>query len=63
MLPQAVGVDCHTAGKNVCTDTTSLESLRSFRAAMHAAFPLRADALFELSDALLCHGMVGSLPI
>lgn len=29
---------------------------------MYAAFQRHADALFKLSDALLCHKMVGSLP-
>lgn len=47
---------------NSCNDTVSLDSLRSLRAAMHAALTRRADALCELADALLCAGMVGSLP-
>jgi hypothetical protein len=36
--------------------------LGQFRAELHACFPRRADALFELSDALLCVPAVPSLP-
>jgi hypothetical protein len=34
--------------------TTGLEPLWTFRAGLHACFARRADALFELGDALLC---------
>src|ERR687898_91197 len=34
--------------------TFPLARLSTFRAELHACFPRRADALFELSDALLC---------
>ncbi len=39
-----------------------LECLRAFRTALHACFDRRADALFELSDALLAAESVPSLP-
>jgi hypothetical protein len=39
-----------------------LAALRSFRIALHACFRRRADALFELVDALLAVESVGSLP-
>jgi hypothetical protein len=39
-----------------------LECLRAFRTALHACFNRRADALFELVDALLTAGPVTSLP-
>jgi hypothetical protein len=39
-----------------------LESLRTFRTDLHGCFPRRADALFELVDALLAAESVGSLP-
>src|SRR5215212_8955014 len=39
-----------------------LESLRTFRTDLHGCFPRRADALFELGDALLAAEAVGSLP-
>jgi hypothetical protein len=43
--------------------TFSLAQLGGFRAELHACFPRRADALFELGDALLCApGPVASLP-
>lgn len=44
------------------TDTVSLDTLLTFGRAMHEAFVRRADALFELTDALQCAGMVRSLP-
>src|SRR5215212_1892930 len=39
-----------------------LESLRTFRTDLHGCFPRRADALFELGDALLAAEAVTSLP-
>ena len=39
-----------------------LEALRAFRTALHGCFQRRADALFELVDALLAAGPVASLP-
>ena len=42
--------------------TFSLARLGHFRAELHACFPRRADALFELGDALLCAQMIPSLP-
>ena len=39
-----------------------LAYLRSFRTALHACFEYRADALFELGDALLASDPVTSLP-
>jgi hypothetical protein len=40
----------------------SLAPLRSFRAALHACFDRRADALFELADALLVTAPTPALP-
>jgi hypothetical protein len=42
--------------------TFPLARLSAFRAELHACFTRRADALFELGDALLCAPVVGSLP-
>jgi hypothetical protein len=42
--------------------TFPLVQLGQFRAELHACFPRRADALFELGDALLCAQAVPSLP-
>jgi hypothetical protein len=42
--------------------TSPVARLGSFRAELHACFPRRADALFELGDALLCAHAVPSLP-
>src|SRR5829696_8555900 len=42
--------------------TFPLERLGHFRAELHACFTRRADALFELGDALLCAPAVPSLP-
>ena len=42
--------------------TFPLARLGAFRAELHACFPRRADALFELDDALLCAQAVPSLP-
>ena len=42
--------------------TSPLARLGGFRAELHACFPRRADALFELGDALLCAEAVPSLP-
>jgi hypothetical protein len=39
-----------------------LASLRTFRPDLHGCFPRRADALFELGDALLAAEAFGSLP-
>src|SRR5215204_1103059 len=39
-----------------------LARLGAFRAELHAMFTRRADALFELGDALLCAQAVPSLP-
>ena len=39
-----------------------LESPRTFRTDLHGCFPRRADALFELGDALLAVESVGLLP-
>jgi hypothetical protein len=39
-----------------------LASLRTFRTDLHGCFPRRADALFELGDALLAAEAFGSLP-
>jgi hypothetical protein len=44
------------------TPTFSLARLQTFRAQLHACFFRRADALFELGDALLCAEAVPSLP-
>jgi hypothetical protein len=40
----------------------SLAALEAFRTELHACFTRRADALFELGDALLCAQAVPSLP-
>jgi DDE family transposase len=42
--------------------SSPLVRLGVFRAELHACFPRRADALFELGDALLCAQAVPSLP-
>jgi hypothetical protein len=42
--------------------TQDLATLRTFRSDLHRCFPRRADALFELGDALLTAGPVISLP-
>jgi hypothetical protein len=42
--------------------TFPLVRLGAFRSELHACFTRRADALFELGDALLCAQAVGSLP-
>src|ERR671932_466725 len=42
--------------------TLPLARLDGFRAELHACFTRRADALFELGDALLCAPAVPSLP-
>jgi hypothetical protein len=42
--------------------TSPLVRLGAFRDQLHACFPRRADALFELGDALLCAQAVPSLP-
>ena len=39
-----------------------LARLGAFRSELHACFTRRADALFELGDALLCAPAVPSLP-
>jgi len=44
------------------TPTFPLARLGAFRAELHACFTRRADALFELGDALLCAQAVPSLP-
>jgi hypothetical protein len=44
------------------TPTFPLARLGHFRGELHACFPRRADALFELADALLCAQAVPSLP-
>ena len=40
----------------------SLDSLRAFRSSLYRGFERRADALFELTDALLTAGPVPSPP-
>jgi hypothetical protein len=42
--------------------TSPLARLGAFRTELHACFPRRADALFQLSDALLCAPAFPSLP-
>jgi len=42
--------------------TFPLARLGAFRTELHACFPRRADALFELGDALLCAQALPSLP-
>jgi hypothetical protein len=44
------------------TSTSPLAQLGAFRSELHACFTRRADALFELGDALLCAQAVPSLP-
>src|SRR5215208_3031033 len=41
--------------------TFSLAQLSQFRSELHACFPCRADALFELGDALLCAPAITSV--
>jgi hypothetical protein len=45
-----------------CRCQPSPRAARQFRAELHACFPRRADALFELGDALLCAQALPSLP-
>jgi hypothetical protein len=42
--------------------TSPLARLGAFRTELHACFPRRADALFQLNDALLCAQAFPSLP-
>ena len=42
--------------------TFPLARLGGFRSELHACFTRRADALFELGDALLCAPAIPSLP-
>jgi hypothetical protein len=42
--------------------TFPLARLGAFRAELHACYTRRADALFELGDALLCAQTLPSLP-
>src|SRR5215211_3105032 len=44
------------------TPTSPIAQLQTFRGQLHACFFRRADALFELGDALLCAQAVPSLP-
>jgi hypothetical protein len=44
------------------TPTSPIARLQTFRAQLHACCFRRADALFELGDALLCAQAVPSLP-
>ena len=44
------------------TPTSPIAQLQTFRAQLHACFFRRADALFELGDALLCAQALPSLP-
>jgi len=44
------------------TRTVGLQALRAFRADLYGCFRRRADALFELADALLASAVVSSLP-
>jgi hypothetical protein len=44
------------------TPSFPLARLGAFRTELHACFPRRADALFELGDALLCAQAIPSLP-
>src|SRR5215211_1790975 len=44
------------------TPTFPLARLGHFRTELHACFPRRTDALFELGDALLCAPAIPSLP-
>jgi hypothetical protein len=41
--------------------TFPLAQLGQFRSELHACFPCRADALFELGDALLCAPAITSV--
>ena len=50
------------SGKLRTMSAHDLAYLRSFRTALHACFECRADALFELGDALLASDPVTSLP-
>ena len=44
------------------TPTFPLVRLAAFRTELHACFTRRADALFDLGDALLCAQAIPSLP-
>jgi DDE superfamily endonuclease len=56
--PSSVGSGCAA----MPMATFSLVRLGAFRAALHACCTRRADALFEVGDALLCTQAVASLP-
>ncbi len=54
-------------GEDACQESVSEgytpeASLRAFRARLHAFFNKRADALFELTDAILTAGSIPSPP-
>lgn len=54
-------------GEDACQESVAEEhmpvaSLRVLRARLHASFNKRADALFELTDAILTAGSISSLP-
>lgn len=48
--------------ESVAEGHTPVASLRAFRARLHASFNKRADALFELADAILTAGSIPSPP-
>ena len=50
------------ARKSVAGEHTPEASLRAFRTRLHASFNKRADALFELTDAILTAGSIPSPP-
>ncbi len=50
------------ARKSVAGEHTPEASLRAFRTRLHAFFNKRADALFELTDAILTAGSIPSPP-
>ena len=49
-------LSCPGAGLQVLTEVPALGALRDFRARLHGCLTMRADALFELADAVLCAG-------
>jgi len=49
-------LSCPAAGRQALPEVPALEALRGFRERLHECLTARADALFELADAVLCTG-------
>jgi hypothetical protein len=49
-------LSCPGAGLQALPEAAALGTLRDFRARLHGCLATRANALFELADAVLCAG-------